>query len=236
MSSKRNAEKMFLNECVSEEQYHTYRHFQHRSLFELVDQFDPATSKISFNNSLSRDNVVNSVNIYSGTNTARQSLSNPKSLNKRFSFSMQKANPVGQFGRTSVTSKKSGKSGKNKGKLFKAGSYSDSSRRITFCESAMSIRSLRNSSKKSFWSKVKKPFLFSVKKQDYRVLANGQFLRMNNLLFEVEYIRNNGPGRIGNFVDSIGWQGLGFWSYKGNSAGIRCRDIVDLLHVYILSF
>lgn len=231
MSDLRNAEKMFLSECISDEEYYLYRLHQHRSVFQLIQNFGPAKALSSQNNSINtNDPPVQSVNLYSGAKTFnasssknRFSFSSSRNLQSNSNSNMFESKKINQTKFNNPEQKKTTISSQKKQKKFfpspltkskTNSSFSESTRRITFSQSNIKTHSLKNLPKKSLWNKLTSPFLFSTKKKDYQALNHRQFLRTNNLLFEIDYIQHQGPGRIGNFIDSLAWKEIAFWNHS----------------------
>jgi hypothetical protein len=78
-----------------------------------------------------------------------------------------------------------------------------SSRKVRVSRRSQNIEKSRRS--KSIWNRLAESLTMSVKKpyEEYELIPNLRFLRLNNLIFEVAYYENRGLGKIGEMIDGV---------------------------------
>lgn len=188
MNHKCNAEKMFVKEGIQSAEYLCYLTFQIQSSFRVVGdrkRFRDAV-KCRVDSRLKHDLLELGVFAEPGSNARlTESSEMPESLQLTTSFKSHGQSLLPGQQSTLVSSRRG------------------SSRHMRLSRFHKSLDKSRR--KRSLWSRLTANLHLGVSRgyQAYQVVTNLRFLRLNNLVFELAYFENRGPGRIKGFSDAV---------------------------------
>ena len=189
MNHKCNAEKMFTKEGIGFREYYEYLIFQVQKSFRIVGTYFNYKSEVKsqIDTNLEKK-IMLELQSQKSEGFSRISLNlGAKSVSK---------GPI-----SSLNSSKMNTTGNSE---WSVGSQSRA--KIRFSRRSQDIR--KSKEKVSIWNKLVRSLSISARKdyEDYEVIPNLRFLRLNNLVFELTYYENRGTGKIGEIRDAFGFQ------------------------------